>query len=197
MTTLEVPKGKSGMHRYITDPEVVALVRVLAAEFADDQIARILHRKRLKTSKGLVFNAQRVTNIRSRYDIPGHTRAKLSGESHVYTVEKAADLLGVSRNTLDKWIATGLLRARQLTQGAPWEVQVSEADRQRLAATEAPQGWITLKCAASALGVSQQTVLNKLKSGELNGVRVRAGARSAWRIEVNSSSYENQTSLFD
>ena len=90
VTTLEVPKGRSGVRRYVTDPEVVALVRVLAAEFADDQIARILHRKRLKTSKGLAFNAQRVTNIRSRYDIPGHTRAKLGGEQHVYTVEQAA-----------------------------------------------------------------------------------------------------------
>ena len=41
-------------------------------------------------------------------------------------------------DTRDKWIETGLLRARQFTQGAPWEVQVSEADRQRLAATETP-----------------------------------------------------------
>lgn len=197
VSTLEVPKGRSGVHRYVTDPELVALVRVLAAEFADDQIARILHRKRLKTSKGLPFNAQRVTNIRSRYDIPGHTRAKLGGDQHVYTVEQAAQFLSVSRKTLDKWIATGLLRARQLTQGAPWQVQVSEDDRKRLAATEAPQGWLTLKYAASVLGVSQQTVLNKLKSGELNGVRVRAGARSAWRIEMDSTSYDNQASLFD
>jgi excisionase family DNA binding protein len=196
VTTLEVPKGKSGVHRYVTDPEVVALVRVLAAEFADDQIARILHRKRLKTSKGLVFNAQRVTNIRTRHDIPGHTRAKLADEEHVYTVEQAAQLLCVSRKTLDKWIATGLLRARQLTQGAPWHVQVSEADRRRLAATEAPPGWLTLKYAASALSVSQQTVLNKLKSGELNGVRVRVGTRSAWRIQVDSTRYDKQPSLF-
>lgn len=131
VTILEVPKGKRGVHRYVTDPEVVALVRVLAAQFADDQIARILHRKRLKTSKGLAFNAQRVTNIRTRYDIPGHTRAKLADEQHVYTVEQAAQLLSVSRKTLDKWIATGLLHARQLTPGAPWQVQVSEADRRR------------------------------------------------------------------
>ena len=42
------------------------------------------------------------------------------------------------RDTRDKWIETGLLRARQFTQGAPWEVQVNEADLQRLAATETP-----------------------------------------------------------
>ena len=138
-----------------------------------------------------------MTNIRYCYDIPGHTRAKLGGELHVYTVEQAAELLGVSRKTLDNWIAMGLLHARQLTPGAPWEVQVSEADRQRLAATEAPPGWLALKGAASALKVSQQTVLNKLKSGDLNGVRVRAGARSAWRIQVNSTSCDQQPSLFE
>jgi excisionase family DNA binding protein len=197
VTTLEVPKGKSGINRFITDPEVVALVRLLAAEFGDDQIARILHRKRLKTSTGLTFNAQRVTNIRARHDIAGHTRAKLGGASHVYTVEQAAKLLGVSRKTLDNWIATGLLRARQLTPGAPWAVQVSEADRRRLVATEAPQGWLALKGAARVLGVSQQSVLNQLKSGALTGVRVRVGARSAWRIQVDSTHCDQQSGLFE
>ncbi len=138
-----------------------------------------------------------MTNIRYRYDIPGHIRAKLGGDEHLYTVEQAAQLLAVSRKTLDNWIATGLLRARQLTQGAPWRVEVSEADRRRLGATEAPQGWLALKGAASALGVSQQTVLNKLKSGELSGVRVRVGARSAWRIQVDSTICDTQTGLFD
>jgi len=125
VTTLEVPKGKLGVHRCVTDPQVVALERVLGAQFADDQIARILHRKRLKAGKGLVFDAQRVTNIRARYDIPGHTRAKLADEQHVYTVEQAAQFLGASRETLDKWIAMSLLHARQLTLGAPWQVRVS------------------------------------------------------------------------
>ncbi len=56
---------------------------------------------------------------------------------------------------------------------APFSLEkMSEADRRRLGATEAPQGWLTLKHAASALGVSQQTVLNKLKLGQLNAVRV-------------------------
>jgi len=35
---------------------------------------------------------------------------------------------------------------------------------------------LTLKAAAQALGVSQQTVLKKLNAAELEGVRVQAGA---------------------
>ena len=54
--------------------------------------------------------------------------------------------------------------------GAPWRVQVTELDRHRLAAADAPAGWLPLKGAARVLGVSQQTVVEKLKRIELEGV---------------------------
>ena len=57
-----------------TGAEGVELVRMLAPESADDQIGRILSRKRLKTGTGLPFNAQRVTNVRSTCNIAGRTR---------------------------------------------------------------------------------------------------------------------------
>ena len=59
------------------------------------------------------------------------------------------------------------------------------------------QGWLTLKAAAQALGVSQQTVVKKLNTGELEGIRVQAGARTAWRIRVDSTGYDRQETLFD
>lgn len=183
------------MHRYVNDPEVVELVRVLAEQFADDQIARILHRKRLRTSKGLVFNARHVTNIRYRDGIKGHSRAKLDAE-YVYTAEQAAQLPGVSRRTVENWLSTGLVRGSQLTSGAPWRIEVTPADCERLRPTDAPAGWVTLKRAANVLGVTQQTVLNKLKRGELEGVRVSTGARTAWRIQLDSRDCENQGALF-
>ena len=46
---------------------------------------------------------------------------------------------------------------------------------------------MTLKAAAAALGVSQPTVLQRLKSGQLEGVRVRTGRRTAWRIRLLST----------
>ena len=49
VTKLDVLKGKSGIHRYVSPPELVELIRTPATEFSDIQIARILHRKRLKT----------------------------------------------------------------------------------------------------------------------------------------------------
>ena len=89
------------------------------------------------------------------------------------------------------------LKGSQITSGAPWRVQVSESDRRRLTAADAPEGWLPLKGAAQALGVSQQSVLEKLKCGELEGVRVQVGARTAWRIRVDSACCDHQATLFD
>jgi DNA invertase Pin-like site-specific DNA recombinase len=196
VTPITVPKGRIGVHRYATDPEIVDLVRRLAEEFSDEQIARILHRKGIKTSKGLAFTAHRVTNLRGRHKIPGRTRAKLQ-EEHIHTVEQAAERLHISRCTVVHWIELGLLKATQITPGAPWRVELTDEDYRRLTAGDAPAGWLTLKAAAQALGVSQQTVLKKLNVGELEGVRVQAGARTAWRIRVDSTCYDGQQDLFD
>ena len=49
---------------------------------------------------------------------------------------------------------------------------------------------------ARTLGISQQTVLQKVKSGELEGVRVRVGRRVGWRIRLSKESYDNQSTLF-
>jgi excisionase family DNA binding protein len=196
VTRIEVPKGRIGVHRYVTDEEIVELVRRLAAEFSDEQIARILYRKRLKTSKGLPFDAKRVTNLRYTHHISGHTKTTLPDED-VYTVQQAAERLGVTGNTVVRWIVRGLLKASQITSGAPWRALVRASDRQRLAASEAPQGWLALKGAAQALGVSQQTVVDKRQRGELEAVRVPVGARTAWRIRVDSVPSDIQMTLFD
>jgi DNA invertase Pin-like site-specific DNA recombinase len=195
LTTVEVPRGRSGVTRHASDAEVVELVRMLAPEFADDQIARILSRKRLKTGTGLAFNAQRVTNLRSYHNIAGRTRAKCDPKD-TYTAEQAAEILGVSRSTVIIWIETGLLVGTQVTAGAPWRVRLTQEDRRRLTAADAPEGWLPLKGAATALGVSQQTVLQRLKSGQVEAVRVRVGRRSGWRIAVPARTCAEQTSLF-
>lgn len=198
-TAVELLKGKTGVHRYVTDPELVELVRTLAREFSDEQIARILSRKRLKTPKGLPFTARRVTSLRGNHGIEGTTRTRLQA-GDVFTAEQAGEILGVSRSTVIRWIETGLLHGSQLTSGAPWRVRVTEEDKRRLTAAEAREGWLPLKGAARVLGVSQQTVLQRLKSGRLEGVRVRVGRRSGWRIRVAQRSYDDrndQPSLLD
>jgi hypothetical protein len=196
VTSINVRKNPPGMHGHVTDPELVGLIRELAREFSDDQIARILCRKHLRTATGLSFTPRRVTSLRMTHGIAGTTRAKMA-EEHVYTAEQAAKMLGVASTTVVRWLATGLLRGSQLMPGAPWRVQVTEEDRRRLTAADAPEGWLPLRSAARTLGVSQQTVLQRLKSGQLEGVRVRNGGRTTWRIRVPSTSYGTSPTLFD
>jgi len=196
MTPITVPKGRVGVHRYATNPEILDLIRQLSAEFSDEQIARILQRKGLKTSKGLTFTVHRVTNLRYAHKIPGHTRATFQ-QAHIHTVEQAAERLGISRRTVVHWIELGLLKGSQIMPGAPWRVELTDEVCRRLKTGDAPEGWLTLKAAAQALGVSQQTVVKKLNTGELEGIRVQAGARTAWRIKVDSKGCDGQQTLFD
>lgn len=195
VTVIEVPKGKSGVHRYVSDPELVELIRLLARDFSDQQIARILYRKGLRTPKGLSFATHHVASLRNNYNITKGPRVPVRGKD-VFTAEQAAELFGVTRSTVIRWVEAGLLRGSQLTYGAPWRIQVTEEDLNKLKPSEVADDWLTLKRAAFVLGVSQQTVLQKLNSGQLEGVRVRTGRRSAWRIHVLTNTYSNQQSLF-
>jgi excisionase family DNA binding protein len=178
-------------------PELVELIRTLAAEFSDAQIARILNRRRLRTAKGLAFNAYRVSNMRHVHGIEIATAGKRVQGEDVHTAQEAAAILGVDRCTVIRWVEAGLLRGAQFAKAAPWRIRITDQDQRRLTASDSPDGWLPLKGAARVLGVSQQTVLQKLKSGELNGVRVSLGRRSAWRIQILESERQQQPSLFD
>jgi DNA invertase Pin-like site-specific DNA recombinase/predicted DNA-binding protein (UPF0251 family) len=196
ISTLEVPRGRSGKHRHVAEPELIELVRRLAREFSDVQVAYILHRKRIQTPKGLPYTAHRVANLRKTHDIAPGPRVPQRGDD-IYTAQQAGERLGVDRGTVIRWVEAGLLKGAQVTPGAPWRIQVSEDDVRRLTTADTPKDWLTLKAAAAALGVSQQTVLQKLKSGQLEGVRVQTGRRTAWRVRILSTSYDDQPTLFD
>ncbi len=194
-TTVEVPRGKTGIHRYVSPPELVELIRTLAEEFSDTQIARILYRKRIKTPKGHSFKTYHVANVRKQHGIqPGPVVS--SRDDDVYTAEEAGELLGVARCTVIRWIEVGLLKGRQVTPGAPWRILVTKEDMERLKPKEVGKDWLPLKGAARKLGISQQTVLQKVNSGELKGTRVRVGRREGWRIRVPEGSYDDQATLF-
>jgi len=167
VTTVEVARGKTGVHRYVADPELVELIPGFAGEFSDAQTACILNRKGLRTAKGLAFTAYRVSNLRRVHGIEIATGGKRLQGDDVYTAKEAVRVLGVNQGTVIRWLQTGLLRGSQFTGAAPWRVRVTEQDRRRLTAADAPEGWLTLKRAAYALGVSQQTILQRHKAGDL------------------------------
>jgi hypothetical protein len=76
-----------------------------------------------------------------------------------------------------------LVRAgEQLTPGAPWRIRLTD-DIRALFVDDAPEGWLATLEATLAYGVSRQTLLQRVKRGELQAVHVRTGRRKGLRIQ--------------
>ena len=74
----------------------------------------------------------------------------------------------------------------------PWRIRVTDDLRQRFV-EQAPDGWLPMLEATITLGVSRQTVLQRVKRGELQPVQVCSGRRKGLRIRVPAA----DTTLFD
>ena len=88
--------------------------------------------------------------------------------------------------------ATGSSPASRSTPGAPWQIRIDQALRDKIR-PEVPDGWLPLDQAAKALGIARQTVLHKVQRGELQAVHVNRGRRKGLRIQVR----HDQAGLFD
>ena len=117
VTPVEVKRGRSGLHRYVTDPEAVDLVREPAEEYSDAEIARILHCRSLKTSKGHSFTRTKVACPRLVYGIEKGTSLPKRGQD-IYSAQQAAEILGVCHSTVIRWVEVGLLHGTPKTKGA-------------------------------------------------------------------------------
>ncbi len=97
----------------------------------------------------------------------------------------AAKQLGIAASTLLRWLGDGFVAGEQLTPGAPWRIRLTDQLRGMLV-DDAPTGWLALHHASRALGISRQTVLQKVKRGELDAVLTRTGRRKGLRINVSN-----------
>jgi hypothetical protein len=183
ITELTVPLRRP-QPKIRTDDDTVDLVRRLAVHYPDAKIAGILNRQGRRTPRGLSYTAGRVQGLRHYWGIPRHqpvTSAPAEGE--LLNVAQAARQLGIAPSTLLRWLNDGFIAGEQVTPGAPWRVRLTGQLRGMLTDT-APDGWVPLGYATQALGVSRQTVLQKVKRGELHAVLTRTGRRKGLRIEI-------------
>ena len=70
----------------------------------------------------------------------------------------------------------------ELTPGAPWRIRLTD-DIRALFVDNAPDGWLAMLEATLAYGVSRQTIMQRVKRGELQAVHVRTGRRKGLRIQ--------------
>jgi DNA invertase Pin-like site-specific DNA recombinase len=174
-----------------TDEDTIQLVRRLAVHYPDAVIAGILNRQGRQTAHGDRFTADKVGNLRRYWKIPRFDPASVPSAGELVTVQKAADMLGVAPSTVHRWLAAGFIAGEQITPGAPWRIRVTEELRASFV-EEAPEDYLPMVDAMKLLGVSRQTVLQRVKRGELSAVHVRRGRRNGLRIKV----LDTQPTLF-
>ncbi len=85
----------------------------------------------------------------------------------------------------------GFIAGEQVTPGAPWQIRITDELRARIV-QQAPAEYLPMLEATQKLGVSRQTVLQRVKRGELEAVLVRQGRRKGLRIKI----VEQQPGLF-
>lgn len=199
VTQRQVPRRRRGdMPATATSKDIVETVRVLATELDDAQISRVLNKQGRRTGHGNAFTAHKVAMLRNRNGIAVNAvRSARDRSEGPFTADQAAVELAVCSSTIHKWLRDGILPGRQLEPCAPWKIVLTDELRRKLTGRgDMPDGWVGLNEAAKQLGLPKQQVAYMVKTGKLNAVRVKVGARQCWKIDLKSTSCGPQLQIF-
>ena len=192
LTELDIDRPQTRHVPIRTDEDTVELVRRLARHYPDAVIAGILSRQGKTTAYGHPFTAIHVGNLRRNWNLERFDPATRSADGELVTIREAAKRLDMAPSTLHRWINDGFIPGEQITPGAPWRIRVTPEVLARFV-DQTPEGYLPMQDATRILGVSRQTVLQRVKRGELEAVHVHQGRRKGLRIKV----VDHQTTLFD
>jgi DNA invertase Pin-like site-specific DNA recombinase/predicted DNA-binding transcriptional regulator AlpA len=182
-TTLDVAVPKFVPKGPRTDEDTLSLLKRLAALYPDEIIAGILNHQGRQTATGERFTANQVGSLRRYHDIPRYQPPATPPDGEVVSIRKAAQILGMNTSSIHRWLADGFIAGEQVTPGAPWQIRISEELRSRIVST-APPDYVPMVEATAKLGVSRQTIMQRIKRGELQAVLVRQGRRKGLRVRV-------------
>jgi len=191
LTDLDVALARPRAHNR-TDEDTVSLIRRLAEYYPDVTIAGILNRQGRKTARGLCFTPPRIVALRQHWNIPCYQPPVEPPKGELVGITAVSEFLGVDRSTVHGWLRDGFVPGEQITPGAPWRVRITDDLKERFCET-APEGYVTMREATRFLGVSRQTVWNRVKRGEIDAVHVRRGRGKGLRIRLP----DHQPALFD
>jgi DNA invertase Pin-like site-specific DNA recombinase/predicted DNA-binding transcriptional regulator AlpA len=192
ITECDVALPRSRPATIRTDEDTLALVRRLAQHYPDATIAGILNAQGRLSAQGLRFNQNLVGNLRRHWNIPCFEPSAEPPEGELLSIRQAARVLGTAPSTLHRWVNDGFIAGEQPTPGAPWRIRLTDALRSRFV-EHGPDGYVVMQEATQLLGVTRQTVLQRVKRGELDAVLVCRGRRKGLRIKV----VQDQPDLFE
>lgn len=101
-----------------------------AANKMDAEIAMVLNRERFVPARGKLFTGGSIFCLRKQWNIP---TVKINGSDEnpdrwsdgSYSVKGAAKAIGITEQTIFKWLRNGRLMGEQLAKGMPWRVKLS------------------------------------------------------------------------
>ena len=192
ITTLDVPVSRFRPMGPRTDEDTLSLLRRLAALYPDEVIAGILNRQGRTTAMGERFTANQVGSLRRYRNIPRFQAPAEPPSGELVSIRKAAQILGMNTSSIHRWLADGFIAGEQVTPGAPWQIRITDELRARIV-PQAPPEYLPMLEATLKLGVSRQTVLQRVKRGDLQAVLVRQGRRKGLRIKM----VDHQPALFE
>ena len=123
------------MHAYDNYAQVGELesrVRALnAAGRIDADIAAILNAEGFLTPRGTIFEHNLIYLLRKRWNIPtvkinGMAPNPMRWPDGSYSIQGAAEALGITGQTVFKWLIRGRLSGRQLAKGMPWQITLDD-----------------------------------------------------------------------
>ena len=127
-TRLSTKRNQAGPNRWVTDADVVDLVRILARQMSDESIAAVLNRSGKATGRGNSWTRTRVCSLRHGHEIAPYREGERSERGEV-TVNEAAAALAVSSSTIRRMISDGMLPAQHHCKGAPWIIRLQDLKR--------------------------------------------------------------------
>ena len=177
-----------------TDESTLDLVRNLSAHYNDATVAILLNKQGRRTAHGLRFTRDLVYGLRRNHDIPAHVPPSEHGNGVALGIADAARELAVTEATLYRWVNAGLVPVIDPgVDGAPLRVNMTDALRARFR-SEPPQGFVPVRVAMQRLGVSRQTIWNRVRTGALASCHVTHGKKRGLHVEI---AHQDTLALFE
>ena len=161
------------------------MVRRLALLYPDIQIAKVLNDQGHRSARGFLFSVSLVQQLRHRHGIKGY-RPSSTGEEEgeILGIAAAAARLGVSDATLYRWVNAGVLPSiHPHLAGAPVRIRLNADFRSRFH-LDPPEGFVPLRVAVRRLGVSRQTIWQRVASGQMESCHVKRGPNRGLHVRL-------------
>jgi DNA invertase Pin-like site-specific DNA recombinase len=127
-TQVEFQKIGTGQHRYVTDDDLVEIVRLLARIEPDERIASILNRNKRRTAHEQNWTGKRVCSLRNNHAIQVYREGERQARGEMSVSESAAALC-VTPTTILRLIRSKQLPATQACVSAPWILRSADVER--------------------------------------------------------------------